>query len=267
MLARNVATAVLSRLREGRLEVAEAAGRRHAFGPEDSPLRASVQLHDSSFWSGLTRGSLGLAESYGRGGWDCDDLVSLVRMGAREMPRVDRWRRPFVPVLDLISRVPRNTREAAQRHIAAHYDLGNPLFELFLDDTMTYSCAVFEGPEATLQQAQEAKLDRICRKLELSPADHVVEIGSGWGSFALHAAGKYGCRVTTTTISREQRAVAVDRVRAAGLDDRVEVLLSDYRDLTGQYDKLVSIEMIEAVGWQYFDTFFRRCGELLSPGG
>ncbi len=267
MLARNVATAVLSRLREGRLEVAEAAGRRHAFGPEDSPLRASVQLHDSSFWSGLTRGSLGLAESYGRGGWDCDDLVSLVRMGAREMPRVDRWRRPFVPVLDLISRVPRNTREAAQRHIAAHYDLGNPLFELFLDDTMTYSCAVFEGPEATLQQAQEAKLDRICRKLELSPADHVVEIGSGWGSFALHAAGKYGCRVTTTTISREQRAVAVDRVRAAGLDDRVEVLLSDYRDLSGQYDKLVSIEMIEAVGWQYFDTFFRRCGELLSPGG
>ena len=267
MITRNVATAVLSRLREGRLEIADAGGRLHAFGPAGAALRASVQMHDSSFWRGLTRGSLGLAESYGRGGWDCDDLVSLVRMGAREMPRVDRLRRPFVPLLDLLSRVPRNTREAARRHISAHYDLGNPLFELFLDDTMTYSCAVFEDPEATLGEAQEAKLDRVCRKLELSPADHVVEIGSGWGSFALHAAGKYGCRVTTTTISQEQHAVAVQRIRAAGLEDQVQVLLSDYRDLDGRFDKLVSIEMIEAVGWQYFDTFFGRCAELLAPGG
>ena len=267
MVTRNIATALLSRLREGRLEVAEAGGRRHAFGPAGSALKASVEMHDSSFWGGLTRGSLGLAESYGRGGWDCDDLVSLVRMGAREMPRVDRLRRPFVPVLDLISRVPRNTRDAARRHIAAHYDLGNPLFELFLDASMTYSCAVFEDPEATLHDAQQVKLDRICRKLELGPDDHVVEIGSGWGSFALHAAEHYGCRVTTTTISQEQHAVAVQRIREAGLQDRVTVLLSDYRDLEGRYDKLVSIEMIEAVGWQYFDTFFARCGELLSPGG
>jgi cyclopropane-fatty-acyl-phospholipid synthase len=267
MITRNVATALLRRLREGRLEIAEAGGRRHAFGPSGSPLRASLQLHDSSFWRGLTRGSLGLAESYAREGWDCDDLVSLARMGAREMPRVDRLRRPFVPLLDLVSRVPRNTRTAARRHIAAHYDLGNPLFELFLDDTMTYSCALFEDPEASLREAQEAKLDRICRKLELGPEDHVMEIGTGWGSFALHAAGRYGCRVTTTTISREQHAVAAQRIRAAGLDDRVQVLLSDYRDLLGRYDKLVSVEMIEAVGWQYFDSFFRRCADLLSPGG
>ena len=267
MVTRNVATALLDRLREGRLEIAEAGRRRHAFGPADSALRASVRLHDSSFWSALTRGSLGLAESYAGGRWDCDDLVSLVRIAAREMPRLDRLRRPFVPLLDLLSRVPRNTRDAAARHIAAHYDLGNGLFELFLDDTMTYSCAIFENPKITLRQAQEAKLDRVCRKLELGPDDHVLEIGTGWGSFAVHAAGRSGCRVTTTTISRRQHAAAVERVRAAGLEHRVSVLLSDYRDLRGRYDKLVSIEMIEAVGWQYFDTFFRRCGELLSPGG
>jgi cyclopropane-fatty-acyl-phospholipid synthase len=267
MITRNAATALLRRLREGRLEIAEAGGRRHVFGPSAASLRASLLLHDSSFWSGLTRGSLGLAQSYARGGWDCDDLVALVRMGAREMPRVDRLRRPLVPLLDLLSRVPRNTRAAARRHIAAHYDLGNPLFELFLDDTMTYSCAVFEDPAASLREAQEAKLDRVCRKLELGPEDHVVEIGTGWGSFALHAAARYGCRVTTTTISREQHEVAVQRVREAGLEDRVRVLLSDYRDLRGRYDKLVSIEMIEAVGRQYFDTFFQRCGRLLSPRG
>jgi cyclopropane-fatty-acyl-phospholipid synthase len=267
MITRNVATALLRRLREGRLEIAEAGGPRHVFGPSAASLRASLLLHDSSFWSGLTQGSLGLAQSYARGGWDCDDLVTLVRMGAREMPRVDRLRRPIVPLLDLLSRVPRNTRAAARRHIAAHYDLGNPLFELFLDDTMTYSCAVFDDPAASLREAQEAKLDRVCRKLELGPEDHVVEIGTGWGSFALHAAGRYGCRVTTTTISREQHEAAVQRVREAGLEDRVRVLLSDYRDLRGRYDKLVSIEMIEAVGWQYFDTFFRRCSRLLSPRG
>jgi cyclopropane-fatty-acyl-phospholipid synthase len=267
MVTRNVATALLGRLREGRLEIAEAGRRRHAFGPADSSLRASVRLYDSSFWTGLTRGSLGLAETYADGRWECDDLVSLFRIGAREMPRVDRMRRPLVPLLDLLSRVPRNTRDAAPSHIAAHYDLGNRLFELFLDDTMTYSCAIFEDPEVTLRGAQEAKLDRVCRKLELGPEDHVVEIGTGWGSFAVHAAGRYGCRVSTTTISRQQHAAAVERVRAAGLEDRVTVLLSDYRDLRGRYDKLVSIEMIEAVGWHYFDTFFRRCGELLSPGG
>ena len=202
MVTRNVANALLGRLREGRLELAEPGGRWYAFGPPDSSLKASVRLHDSSFWTGLTRGSLGLAETYADGGWECDDLVSLVRIGAREMPRLDRVRRPFVPLLDLLSRVPRNTHDAAPGHIAAHYDLGNGLFELFLDDTMTYSCAIFEDPEVTLRGAQEARLDRVCRKLELGPKNHVVEIGTGWGSFAVHAAGRYGCRVTTTTISR-----------------------------------------------------------------
>ena len=190
-----------------------------------------------------------------------------MRIGAREMPRIDRLRRPVAPLAKALSRIPRNTRAGSRRHVAAHYDLGTDMFRLFLDETMTYSCAFFESPEMTLREAQEAKLDRVCRKLELGPDDHLLEIGSGWGSLALHAAGLYGSRVTTTTISREQHAVAIERVREAGLDDRVTVLLEDYRDLRGRFDKLVSIEMVEAVGWQYFDLYFRRCSELLRPHG
>jgi cyclopropane-fatty-acyl-phospholipid synthase len=163
--------------------------------------------------------------------------------------------------------VPRNTRAGAARHIAAHYDLGNRLFESFLDERLMYSCAYFDRPEASIDDAQLAKLERICDRLELSPDDHLVEIGTGWGGLAIHAAATRGCRVTTTTISREQRSHAVERVRAEGLEDRVQVLFRDYRDLEGSYDKLVSIEMIEAVGWQYFPEFFERCAALLRPGG
>jgi cyclopropane-fatty-acyl-phospholipid synthase len=266
MVARFASSLLLRRLREGRLEVVEGGGRT-SFGPPSAPLAATVRVHHASFWRALLRGSRALAEAYGAGAWDSDDLVALVRIAAREMPRLDRRRRPLTPLRNLLSRAPRNTRAGARRHIAAHYDLGNELFRLFLDETMTYSCAVFERPGATLREAQEAKLERVCRKLELGPEDHVLEIGSGWGSFALHAAERFGCRVTTTTISREQHEVARQRVRDAGLSDRVTVLLEDYRDVRGRYDKLVSIEMIEAVGWQYFDVFFRRCGELLDPRG
>jgi len=163
--------------------------------------------------------------------------------------------------------VPRNSRLRARRHIAAHYDLGDHLFELFLDDGMTYSSALFEDEAATLEEAQEAKLDQICRRLELKPDDHVLEIGSGWGSLSLHAASKYGCRVTTATISEAQHARTVARVHEAGLENQVEVVLSDYRDLRGEYDKLVSVEMIEAVGRQYFRLFFERCSELMHPEG
>jgi cyclopropane-fatty-acyl-phospholipid synthase len=266
MFARFLSSLLLGRLREGRLEIVE-AGRRRGFGPPAAPLVATVRVHHASFWRALLGGSLGLARAYGGGAWDSDDLVTLVRIGAREMPRLDRWRRPLAPLLSLLSRVPRNTRAGARRHVAAHYDLGNDLFGLFLDESMTYSCAVFERPQVSLREAQEEKLERVCRKLELGPEDHVLEIGSGWGSFALHAAGRFGCRVTTTTISREQHEVASRRVREAGLENRVTVLLEDYRDVRGRYDKLVSIEMIEAVGWQYYDLFFRRCGELLDPRG
>jgi len=163
--------------------------------------------------------------------------------------------------------VPENSRRGARANISAHYDLGNDLFAAFLDERMLYSCALFDGGEASLEQAQLAKLERICAKLELGPGDHLLEIGSGWGGLAIHAAREHGCRVTTTTISREQQRLAQQRVREAGLGDRVTVLLEDYRDLRGSYDKLVSIEMIEAVGWRHFDEFFGRCEALLAPGG
>jgi cyclopropane-fatty-acyl-phospholipid synthase len=230
-------------------------------------LRARVTVHSPRAWPMLLRGSTGLADAYMDGLWDCDDLVSLVRMGARRLPALDAWRRPFASVLRRARRAPDNSRAGSRRNIAAHYDLGNAFFSLFLDETMTYSCAAFDRPDMSLREAQEAKLERACRKLELTEDDHLLEIGTGWGSLAVHAASRYGCRVTTTTISREQHDVALERVREAGLEDRVTVLLQDYRDLRGRFDKLVSIEMIEAVGWQGFAEYFRRCGELLHPHG
>ncbi len=269
-VARRGLLGLLSRLHGGRIDLVE-RGRRHRFGPAESAPRAVVTVHDARVYRHVFRGSTGLADTYIDGGWDADDLVALFRIGARNMRRLDRIRQRWHPLLHAAQRVarlvPRNSRLGARRNVAAHYDLGNDLFSLFLDPALVYSCAWFETPETSLADAQTAKLDRICRALELRPGDRLLEIGSGWGALAIHAAGQYGARVTTTTISREQHSLAVERIRAAGLSDRVTVLLEDYRDLTGRYDKLVSVEMIEAVGWQYFDTFFRRCSELLEPDG
>jgi cyclopropane-fatty-acyl-phospholipid synthase len=205
------------------------------------------------------------------GHWQADDLTALMRLLLRNRQALDAMETG----LALISRplrvaahwLHRNTRAGSRRNISAHYDLGNDFFALFLDETMMYSCALFERPGMTLAQASTAKLDAICRKLALGPQDRVLEIGTGWGGFALHAAGRYGCRVTTTTISPSQYELARERVRAAGLDDRIDVILEDYRDLSGRHDKLVSIEMIEAIGHQYFAEFFRRCARRLVPGG
>ena len=266
MIARTLLSALLGRVRAGRIELVEPGGRR-TLGRLDADLHATIHVRDPSFWRSLLRGSRGLGESYAAGAWDSDDLVPLVRIAAREVTRLDRLRAPFAPLRNRLTRVPRNTRPGARRHIGAHYDLGNELFALFLDETMTYSCGIFENGETSLREAQEAKLDLVCRKLELRPDDHLVEIGSGWGSLALHAAGNYGCRVTTATLSPAQLALATARVRDSGLEDRVNVVLSDYRDLRGRHSKLASIEMIEAVGWQYFDTFFARCSRLLEPDG
>jgi len=265
-LARAIVLSGLRRVHSGRVELVE-NGERLLFGPEGAELAVRIEVHDPAAWRRFLRGSHGVAETYLDGAWDCDDLVSLVRIGAREVPRIDWLRRALLPLRRLLERVPHNTIGASRRHIAAHYDLGNELFATFLDETMTYSCAAFDAPELTLREAQEAKLERVCRKLDLGPGDHLLEIGTGWGGLAVHAALNYGCQVTTTTISREQRELAQQRVVEAGVADRVSVLLEDYRDLSGRYDKLVSIEMIEAVGWQYFDTFFRRCSELLEPNG
>lgn len=254
----------------GRLEIREGE-RTYGFGQLDSELQASVEIHDPRAYAWTLRGSTGLGEGYIEGLWSSADLVSLSRLCCRNLPALDRWRRAFHPVLGPLQRawtlVPRNTRFGAAKNISAHYDLGNTLFESFLDETMMYSAAYFPVPDSTLEQAQFEKLERICDALRIGPADHVVEIGTGWGGLAVHAAATRGCRVTTTTISREQHAYAVERVRKEGLSDRIEVLLRDYRDLDGSYDKLVSIEMIEAVGWQYFPDFFAKCSQLTRPGG
>jgi cyclopropane-fatty-acyl-phospholipid synthase len=270
-LARGAVSAVMSRgVRCGRIEVEE-RGRTRAFGPAGADLRAGVRINDPAAWRGPLHGSLGLGEGYVDGLWETDDLVSLIRIAAREVGSLDGLRGAVARPRALLHRarrlVPENTRRGARRNISAHYDLGNDLFAAFLDERMMYSCAYFPRPGASLEEAQRAKLDRICRQLRLGPDNHLLEIGTGWGGLAVHAAAEHGCRVTTTTISREQHALARRRVREAGLEGRVTVLLRDYRDLDGSYDRLVSIEMIEAVGWQYFDDFFRRCDELLRPDG
>ena len=269
-IARRAGHALLERIGEGRLILAEDSGV-HEYGAAGSELRARVEVRDPRAWTGLLRGSVGFARGYVDRLWDTDDPVALVRVIARNMSGMDRLRQRLHPVLGsaqrLALKVPRNTRAGARANIAAHYDLGNELFSAFLDERLVYSCAYFPHPEATLDEAQRAKLGRVCERLELDADDHLLEIGTGWGGLAIHAARDYGCRVTTTTISREQQAFAQARVAELGLDDRVTVLGCDYRDLEGEFDKLASIEMIEAVGWQYFETFFRKCSELLRPGG
>jgi len=266
-MIRGIVLRILARFEYGRIVIDEPDGQRHEFGPEDSDLHVHIEVRDERFWPALRRGGLGASEAYGEGWFECDDLVALVRIFALELRDVDHLRRYLIPFQRIARLVPRNTKKAAREHIAAHYDLGDKLFELFLDETMSYSSAVFEPAGVSLAEAQREKIDRICRKLELTPDDHLVEIGSGWGSMAVHAAERYGCKVTTTTISEAQYAATVQRVRERGLEGRVEVLMEDYRDLTGIYSKLVSVEMIEAVGWQYFDTFFQKCASLLAPDG
>jgi cyclopropane-fatty-acyl-phospholipid synthase len=271
MSSRTIIHALLRVARGGVLEVREPDGRVTRFGKLDpaDPLEAVLVVHSPEAYRRLLRGSIGLAEGYMDGLWDSPDLLALIRLAARNGEALDRPRRWLLPVitpLRALTRV-RNTIARSRRQIAAHYDLGNELFELFLDERMMYSAAIYPTPDATLDEAARHKLDVVCRKLELRPEDHLVEIGTGWGSMAVHAAAHYGCRVTTTTISREQHAAAVARVRAAGLEDRITVLQRDYRELEGRFDKLVSIEMIEAVGWRDFGTFFARCSDLLAPDG
>jgi cyclopropane-fatty-acyl-phospholipid synthase len=269
-LSRAAVGGVLSRVRAGRIEVVE-GGRTRTYGPDGSDLHATVTIHDPAAWRGPLRGSVGLGETYVDGLWESDDLVTLIRIAARELRQLDGVRglvaRPR-GVLHRVRRlVPENTKSEARKNISAHYDLGNDLFASFLDERMMYSCAYFPREGASLEEAQLAKLDRICERLQLGPDNHLLEIGTGWGGLAIHAATASGCRVTTTTISRAQHKLATQRVRDAGLEDRVTVLLDDYRDLRGRYDRLVSVEMIEAVGWQYFDEFFRRCDQLLGDDG
>jgi cyclopropane-fatty-acyl-phospholipid synthase len=271
--ARGLVHATLRGLRTGRLELHEAwSGEVFSLGSRQAP-EIRVEVRTPRTYVELARGrSVGLGESYAAGMWETDDLVGLCRLCAREIRRADAIRGLAAPLARPLARARTlpwlNTRAGARRNIAAHYDLGNRLFEQFLDrETMMYSSALFEHEGQSLEEAQLARLERICDRLELVGDDHLLEIGTGWGGMAVYAATRRGCRVTTTTISREQREYAEAWVRKAGVADRVTVLGSDYRDLTGRYDKLVSLEMIEAVGWEYFNTYFETCSRLLEPHG
>jgi cyclopropane-fatty-acyl-phospholipid synthase len=268
---RRLVLAVLGRLRKGRIEFVE-RGRVTVIGAPDAEPSARVEVFSSRAWRRMLRGSTGMAEGYMLGEWDCDDLVALGTVAGLNLGQLDRLRRRFRfllwPFQKLGPLMPRTTRRRGRRQIAAHYDLGNDLFSLFLDESMSYSSAIYRaGEDETLEEAQLAKMDQIADQLDLGPEVHLLEIGTGWGGLAVHLARRSGCRITTTTISREQAALARERIKANGLTDRIEVVEKDYRDLTGKYDRLVSIEMIEAVGWRDFPTYFEKCSNLLKPDG
>ncbi|HET8801427.1 MAG TPA: cyclopropane-fatty-acyl-phospholipid synthase family protein [Marinobacter sp.] len=271
--ARHLVIQQLRQLADGVLTVTEPGYGDQVFGDGDTRYPpAQLTIHDHSTWRDLlTGGSVGAAEAYVAGDWSSPDLVALLRFFTRNVDRMnafeDRFSWVTKPTLKGLHWLNRNTRAGSRKNISAHYDLGNDLFETFLDPTMMYSSAIYPDDEATLDIAAVHKLDTICRKLALQPGDRVIEIGTGWGGFAIHAAKHYGCHVTTTTISREQLELARKRVREAGLEDRITLLFDDYRDLQGQFDKLVSIEMIEAVGPHFLDSYVSRIDALLKPDG
>ncbi|KPN17338.1 cyclopropane-fatty-acyl-phospholipid synthase [Xanthomonas sp. Mitacek01] len=269
-LLRGRLVAQFAQLRGGALQLEDAQGVEMFGDPQVRPVHARVR--DGAFYRLVAaNGSVGAGEAYMDGHWECDDLVGLVRLLVRNRDLLDGMETGVARVGGWAMRgwnaLRRNTRDGSRRNIAAHYDLGNDFFSLFLSPDLMYSSALFERDEESLEVASTRKLDRICELLALRPGDRVVEIGTGWGGFALHAARHYGCHVTTTTISREQHALASARIAQAGLQDRVTLLLQDYRDLEGTYDKLVSIEMIEAIGAQYLETYFGKLGSLLEPDG
>ncbi len=270
-LLRGRLVAQLEPLRGGRIILHDACGH-IAIGPADSDLAVSVRVVNADFYRAVAaRGSIGAGEAYMAGDWQCDDLVALVRILVRNRALLDGMERGLARLGGWLLRgahaLRRNTLAGSRRNIAAHYDLGNDFFGLFLSADLMYSSACWADGADTLEAASIRKLDRICHRLRLSPADHVLEIGTGWGGFALHAATHFGARVTTTTISAEQCALAQARVARAGLTQRITVLAHDYRALRGQYDKLVSIEMVEAIGAPYLEAYFGQLGRLLRPSG
>jgi cyclopropane-fatty-acyl-phospholipid synthase len=272
-LARRLLFSQLNKLEHGRLRIVDQEST-HAFGSVSAatPLDVTIRVRDARFYAdALLAGSTGAGEAFTQGLWDCDNLVGLVRLmiiNRDSLNAVDsRWSRITEPLLKAAHWLNRNTVEGSRRNIAAHYDLGNDFFKLFLDDTMAYSCGIFESSQSTLREASIAKFDAACSKLALKPGQHLLEIGTGWGGLAIHAARQYGCKVTSTTISREQYDYACEQVAREGLEDRVTLLLEDYRNLSGQYDALVSIEMVEAVGHQYLNTYLAKCSSLLKDDG
>jgi len=270
-LAKSLFLRGLERLQGGSLELVS-AGRTLHFGDPDHPLRAFVVVHRDRFFArALLGGDVALGEAWMDGDWSSPDIVAVIRLAVRNLAPLTRQNRMLSALSrgfnTLRHRLKGNSVAGSRRNIQAHYDLSNDFFRLFLDRTLTYSCAYFEREGDSLEAAQFHKLDTICRKLHLGPQDHVLEIGTGWGGFAEHAVKHYGCRVTTTTISRRQYEYARERFQSIPEGERIELLLEDYRNLHGQYDKIVSIEMFEAVGLSYYDAFFRACDSLLRPDG
>ncbi|MEE4278625.1 MAG: cyclopropane-fatty-acyl-phospholipid synthase family protein [Halieaceae bacterium] len=272
-LARRFMLRVLSHIRVGSLTIHDGDDTHH-FGTPGVPgePQAEIVVHNrAAFGKVLTGGTIASGEAYIDGDWSTPDLTEVTRLFSANMDSMDsmqssqHWYTRLA--LKLAHAMNRNTHEGSKRNISAHYDLGNDFFRLFLDPTMMYSAAVYERPDVTLEKAAVDKLDEICKQLELKPSDHLIEIGTGWGGMAIHAATHYGCRVTTTTISREQYEYARGRVEALGLADRITLLLEDYRALEGKYDKLVSIEMIEAVGHDFYESYFQCCNRLLKNNG
>ncbi len=273
--ARDVARAlVLRALRDlpgGRIDLIE-GDRRHVLGGHnEGALRATVTVHDSEAFIRLRQGSLGLADSYAEGMWDADDLVALIRIAARSMTAIDGLRERAAAIMMPLRRAAAsrraNTHARSRRNVERHYDLGNEFFSLVLDETMGYACAYWERPEMEPAEASRANFDRVCRLLDLREGERVLEMGSGWGGLAVHAAERTGCFVSTVTLSENQRDYIDGLSREAGVADRVEVLLSDYRDVRGTWDKIVSLEMVESIGAQHLATFMACCGRLMRPDG
>jgi len=271
--AGKIVTRLFSKITWGRIKVVENAEVTLVGKSEtDDQPEVTLEILHPRFHSALVfGGSVGLAEAYMAGLWKCSNLTELVRILVRNLSVLERAEYGLAWMSLLLRKffhfLHRNTKLGSRKNILAHYDLGNDFYCLFLDGTMTYSCGIFESESTSLEEASLAKYERICRKLQLGPQDHVVEIGGGWGGFAVFAAENFGCRVTTTTISDSQYEYAVDMIGRKGLSRKIEVLKKDYRDISGRFDKLVSIEMIEAVGHQFMETFFNTCSSLLKPNG
>ena len=272
-IAREAIFRLLSKLQVGSLTLHEGPCSHH-FGSVDKPHepQAEVHIHSPAVYSQmLTGGSIGSGEAYMKGYWSSPDAMDVMRIFSANLVLLNKFdasQSVFVKLaLKIAHRFNRNTYKGSQLNVAAHYDLGNEFFQLFLDPTMMYSSALFSDKSASLEVASETKLDELCQQLDLKSDDHLLEIGTGWGGMAIHAAKNFGCRVTTTTISQEQYDFASARVREEGLEGQITLLCEDYRNLTGEYDKLVSIEMIEAVGHDFYQNYFRMCSGLLKPNG
>ena len=235
-------------------------------------LSVTIEVKDTRFYGDICfGGSIGASEAYMFNYWNVSNLTDLIRIFIMNKDVMDNMEGGLanltVPIQKVLHWFNRNTQQGSRKNIAAHYDIGNDLFKIMLDETMMYSSAIYKTPDMTLHDAQLNRLEQICKKLDLNEGDTLLEIGAGWGALSIYAAKNYGCHVTTTTISREQYNLACERVEQEGLKDKITVLFEDYRNLTGHYDKLVSVEMIEAIGYEYYDTYFKKCSELLRPTG